>query len=192
MEEVIKINPQEAIKIVEEKVNSISSVLDLKVISTPTFEQAGQAMKIVKESKAFLKEKKDNILNPLNIAIKNIKSLFQPSEERISIIEDYIKVQIGTYSEKLKIEEDKRAQKAEKDISEGKSFEMATKKLEDTQEKIQAIPKRKIQKIRIIDFSKVPDEFKVLDESKAKESFKKGIKVEGLEEYFEEIIINKF
>jgi hypothetical protein len=192
MEEVIKINPQEAIKIVEEKVNSISSVLDLKVISTPTFEQAGQAMKIVKESKAFLKEKKDNILNPLNIAIKNIKSLFQPSEERISIIEDYIKIQIGTYSEKLKIEEDKRAQKAEKDISEGKSFEMATKKLEDTQEKIQAIPKRKIQKIRIIDFSKVPDEFKVLDESKAKESFKKGIKVEGLEEYFEEIIINKF
>jgi len=192
MEETIKINSQEAIVMVEKKINLIEYALELKVKNPTTFEQAVEVMKAVKEAKLFLKDKKNNILNPLSTAVKNIKSLFQPAESKALMIESHLKEQVTSYNLKLKAEEDKRAKQAEKDIAKGKPIEKSIEGLEKTQEKIQAIPTRKIQKIRIIDFSKIPDEFKILNEPKVKESFKTGIKIKGLEEYFEEIIINKF
>lgn len=190
--EIIQYDAQEAVALAEEKVNSISSVMQLKVVSTPTFNQAGEAMNVLRETKKFLKEKKDSILDPLNIAVKNIKSLFEPAETKCVEAEAYLKIQISAYNVKLQAEEKKRAEEAAKQIENGADIEKATKKMEKTQEKINKIPTRKVWRLKILDFTKVSNDFKVLDEQKALKAAQAGITVEGLEFYQEEIIVNRF
>lgn len=190
--QIIEIDASKAVELVKEKADSISEALDLKVVSTPTFEKAGVFMGEIREAKKLLSEKKKSILDPLKTAKENTEKLFEPAEEKIGLIEMYLKDQMFKYNLKLVAEANERAKEAEKKIQKGETITEATEKLVNTQEKIQAIPTRKVWRVKVIDFRKVPDEFKILDESKALEAGKNGLKVEGLEFYTDEVIVNRF
>jgi hypothetical protein len=190
--QIIEIDATKAVELVKEKADSISNALELKVVSTPTFNQASVFMGIVREAKKLLSEKKKSVLDPLKIAKENLEKLFEPAEEKIGLIEKYLKKEIDDYNDKLKLEESKRAKEAEKKIEKGETITEATKKLVNTQEKIQAIPTYTVWQVDIVDFSKVPDEFKILNESKAKEVGKKGVQIPGLKVYSIEKVKNIF
>ena len=203
--QIIEIDATKAVELVKHKADSIGEALSLRVVSKPTYEQAGIFMGMVREAKKLLREKKKPILDHIRQVKEDIETLFEPAEKKVGAIEIYLKNQISGYNIRLQEEERQRVKEAEDKIREAqrlaeknkaelpKNFiTETTKKAVNTQEKIDVIPTRKVPRVRIIDFSKVSDEFKILNDKKALEVNENGIKVEGLEFYVEEIIVNRF
>ena len=184
--QIIELDTQEAVALATERIESINDVMELKVNSDPTYQEAASAMGVIREAKKFLKEKKDSILKPLKLAKENIESLFEKPENRLMEIETHLKGQIDPYAAKLRQKEAEQLAEAQKKINAGVPVEVATKVLGNTQKKVDKIPTYTVWNVEIVDFSKVPDEFKVLNESKAKEAGKAGLKVEGLKIWSEE------
>lgn len=187
----IKLNTAEAIKIAEEKAMTLADNSRIIVNSQPTLEQAKQSLVQVKEIKKIVTEKKDSIIKPLNEALKNARSLFKPIEDKVDVIEDYLKTSILKYNTKLLEEQRKREEEAQEKIKAGASFDEATKLVSKTEKKIDAIPTRKIKRLKIIDETLIPRQFLVPNEVAIKEALSSGIKVAGCELVEEEIVVNR-
>jgi predicted metal-binding transcription factor (methanogenesis marker protein 9) len=189
--ETIELNTQEAIKIAEEKAMTLADNSRIKVNSQPTLDQAKISLTQVKEIKKIVQEKKDSVVKPLNEALKNTRALFKPIEDKVDIIETYLKSEVLRYNNKLLQEQRKREEEAQVKIEAGATFEEATKSVERIEKKIDAIPTRKIKRLKIIDASKIERQFLVPDEQAIKEALIAGIKVSGCELVEEEIIVNR-
>jgi len=191
-EETKKVELKQAIELAEEKTTQLEDSCRFKVNSQPTFEKAGEMLKSLKEYKNFVQEQKDSIVKPLNEALKNARAVFAPVEDRIATVETYLKGSVLKYNQKLQEEAKKREAEAQKRIESGESFETATKSVGRVEEKIAAIPTRKVQKLVIDDLVAIPRDFLVPDESKIKEALKSGYKVAGCRLVEEEIVVNTF
>jgi len=188
---IIELNTQEAIKIAEEKAMTLADNSRIKVNSQPTLDQAKTSLAQVKEIKKIVQEKKDSVVKPLNEALKNTRALFKPIEDKVDVIETYLKGEVLRYNTKLLQEQRKREEEAQAKIEAGATFEEATKSVERIEKKIDAIPTRKIKRLKIIDASKIERQFLVPDEQAIKEALLAGIKVSGCELVEEEIIVNR-
>lgn len=185
----IKINTQEVIKVAEKEVSTIVESSRIKVVSQPTLSKAHDQLGILKGIKKSVQEKKDDIIKPLNEALKNVRRLFTPIEEKVNVIESYLKGQILTYNRKLDEEREVKEKEAIEKIEKGEDIEKATKSLEKTQEKQSAIKNiRKIKKLKIIDVNIIPREFMIPDEVKIRQALLGGAIVAGAELYEEEIL----
>lgn len=189
--ETIQLDTQEALAIAEEKAGTLADNSRIRVNSQPTLEQAKTSLTQVKEIKKIVSEKKDSIIKPLNEALKNARSLFKPIEDKVETIETYLKEEILKYNTKLLAEQRKREEEAQVKIEAGESFEKATKSVARTEEKIDAIPTRKIKKLKIVDATLIPREFLIPDEVAIKQALLGGFEVKGCEMVEEEIIINR-
>lgn len=189
--EIIELNTAEAIRIAEEKAMTLADNSRIKVNSQPTLDQAKTSLTQVKEIKKIVQEKKDSVVKPLNEALKNTRALFKPIEDKVDVIETYLKGEVLRYNTKLLQEQRKREEEAQAKIEAGATFEEATKSVERIEKKIDAIPTRKIKKLKIIDASKIERQFLIPDEQAIKEALLAGIKVSGCELVEEEIIVNR-
>jgi len=189
--QTIELNTTEAIKIAEEKAMTLADNSRIKVNSQPTLDQAKIALTQVKEIKKIVQEKKDSVVKPLNEALKNTRALFKPIEDKVDIIETYLKSEVLKYNTKLLQEQRKREEEAQSKIEAGATFKEATKSVERIEKKIDAIPTRKIKRLKIVDASKIERQFLVPDEQAIKEALLAGIKVSGCELVEEEIIVNR-
>lgn len=189
--EIIELNTAEAIKIAEEKAMTLADNSRIKVNSQPTLDQAKTSLTQVKEIKKIVQEKKDSVVKPLNEALKNTRALFKPIEDKVDLIETYLKGEVLRYNTKLLQEQRKREEEAQAKIEAGATFEEATKSVERIEKKIDAIPTRKIKRLKIIDASKIERQFLIPDEQAIKEALLSGIKVSGCELVEEEIIVNR-
>lgn len=189
--ETIKLNTTEAIKIAEEKAMTLADNSRIKVNSQPTLDQAKTSLTQVKEIKKIVQEKKDSVVKPLNEALKNTRALFKPIEDKVDVIETYLKGEVLKYNTKLLQEQRKREEEAQAKIEKGATFEEATKLVANTEKKIDAIPTRKIKRLKIVDESKIERQFLIPDEQAIKEALLSGIKVSGCELVEEEIIVNR-
>ena len=189
--EIIELNTAEAIKIAEEKAMTLADNSRIKVNSQPTLDQAKSSLTQVKEIKKIVQEKKDSVVKPLNEALKNTRALFKPIEDKVDVIETYLKGEVLRYNTKLLQEQRKREEEAQSKIEAGATFKEATKLVANTEKKIDAIPTRKIKRLKIVDASKIERQFLVPDEQAIKEALLAGIKVSGCELVEEEIIVNR-
>ena len=106
--ETIKLNTEEAIKIAEQKAMTLANRSRIRVNSQPTLDQAKASLLEVKEIKKIIEEKKDSVVKPLNEALKNTRALFKPIEDKVEVIESYLKEEILKYNNKLLEEQRKR------------------------------------------------------------------------------------
>ena len=189
--EIIELNTAEAIKIAEEKAMTLADNSRIKVNSQPTLDQAKISLTQVKEIKKIIQDKKDSVVKPLNEALKNTRALFKPIEDKVDVIETYLKGEVLRYNTKLLQEQRKREEEAQSKIEAGATFEEATKSVERIEKKIDAIPTRKIKRLKITDASKIERQFLIPDEQAIKEALIAGIKVSGCELVEEEIIVNR-
>lgn len=189
--QTIELNTTEAIKIAEEKAMTLADNSRIKVNSQPTLDQAKISLTQVKEIKKIIQEKKDSVVKPLNEALKNTRALFKPIEDKVDVIETYLKGEVLKYNTKLLQEQRKREEEAQSKIEAGATFEEATKSVERIEKKIDAIPTRKIKRLKITDASKIERQFLVPNEQAIKEALLAGIKVSGCELVEEEIIVNR-
>lgn len=182
----------QALQVAEKKVNELAELSRFKVNSQPTFEKAAQILKSIKEYKEAVQEQKDKIIKPLNEALKNTREMFAPLEEKILVVEKFMKSEALNYNNKLIEEQKKREAEAQSKIEAGESFEKATKSVARVEQKVASIPTRKVQKLLIEDATLIPRNFLIPDESKIKDALKAGYTVPGCKMVEETILVNSF
>ena len=190
--QIIKLNTQEAVETAKVLVEKIADNSRIVINSQPTFELATNQLGEIKKIKNAVQEKKESITKHLNEALKNVRGLFSPIEEKITAIEGYLKENVLKYNVKLLEEKRKREQEAIEKIDKGENIDKAVKKLENTNEKIAQIKTRKITRLRIVDKNLIPIDFLEPNLTKIMDSFKVGIPVNGCKIYQEEIAINNY
>lgn len=197
--EIIKLNTQEAVETANKVVEEIAENSRVVVNSQPTFEIAKERLGEIKKIRNSVVEKKESITKPLNEALKNVRGLFKPIEDKLDVIEDYLKNGVLKYNQKLLDEQKKREDDARKQIEEAEKngekeidVEKITKPVERIAQKVEAIKTRKIKELRIVDEQKIPREFLTPNTMKIKDALLSGIKVAGCEIIEKEIAVNNY
>lgn len=200
-QQIIKLNTAEAVETANQVVGNIAETSRIIINSQPTFDKAKDKLGEIKEIKKIVNDKKESITKPLNEALKNVRGLFKPIEDKIDIIENYLKTEVLKYNQKLLAEQRKREDEARKKIEEeqakGKSLDeinvdKIAKPLTNITQKVEAIKTRKIKKLKIVNEQIIPRDFLIPNEVKIKEALLNGIKVDGCEIIEEEIAINNY
>lgn len=168
----------------------------LVINSQPKLEEAKIVLQKIGTAKKFVKGKKDEIVKPMNEALKKVKELFAPLEEMIEEAEGIVKDKMLGYNRILQAEEEKRRlaleEEAKKKNLDEVKIEKAVEKVEAIIEKRGAIPTRKNKVIEIVDENLVPDRYWKIDLVKLREDvITNGLEVAGVKVVIEESIVMK-
>ena len=174
----------------ETRTNLISRQADFKITSQETLKQANELLAKLSIAKKFVKEKKDGIVKPLSMALKNARELFKPIEEKIADAEYSLKDGVIGYKKQVnEAVETQQAKIAEKVESGETSFEKASDQMSKVEEKTAEFKTRKIKKLVIIDETKIPREYLVVNETLLRKDLMAGKIVAGAKLQEEEIAV---
>jgi hypothetical protein len=149
-----------------------------------------QQLKVIEKD---LNGKKRSILDPLNTAVKAVRDLFRPAEQRLTAAIDEVRNALDSYSREVKAELAEREAVLEEKVENGKLKEStAIRKLEreTAATQVYVIPVRKIKKVQIDDESKIPDAFWIIDHVALRAALIAGQKVPGAQLIEEEIVVS--
>lgn len=147
-----------------------------------------------------IKEKKETITKPLNIALKNARELFKPLENPYEEAIQILRGKMSEYQTALVRKEEQEKAKIASRVGEGKGklkFETAVAKIEEVEiaeknisTEAGAVNFRTVKKFEIVDLKLVPIEYHQLNESLATKAMKDGIELPGLKYSEEQIPVN--
>ena len=175
-------------KKVSESVAVMENQMPLEVVDQASYDQAVDFGKNVSKMLKYIKGEKEKITKPMNEAVKAARAIFKPFEDRCEEVKADTKSKMTAY---LTAEEVKRKAQEVKDLA---RMEKGTMKEETV---VKKMVKReedstetkgstfKYLAIKSVDLKKVPVEYLVLDETKAKADYKEGKEVAGVEFEYE-------
>jgi len=162
-----------------------------KITSKPKLDQAKVFLTGIKDYKKSLKVRKERITKPMTDALKNIRDLFRPVEDKISNAEIVVKGKISEYLNVLEAEAEKKKEEVEKKINEGDiNLDQATKTLEKVESKTDNIKKRVIKEVEITDINKIPRKYLVPDMVFIRKDALDGKDIEGIKVIEKTIIVS--
>ncbi len=172
------------------------AVKELKIKSIEGLEVAKGFLNKLGLLKKLITEKKNKLINPAKAIIEEAKNLYLPFEERILEADGIVRQKMLDYNQVLRIEEEKRRLALEEEAKKKKTdevkIEKAVEKVETVIEKLNWIPTRKNKVIKIIDESKVPDRYWILDMvAIRRDAIENGLEIEGVKVEIEETIVNR-
>lgn len=149
-----------------------------KITSQGGYETAMERYKLIGTASKNLKAKKDSVLNPLKLAIKNLNAIFKPFEDKIAQAEEDYKTVLNAYVQEKAAARVEQVSKIEND-----------KRLSNPvtiQEKLNAVGEQesgtfKVKVVKVIDESKIPLRFFDRNDSRILAAFKSGEAVPGVE-----------
>lgn len=147
-----------------------------------------------------IKEKKELITKPLNLALKNAREMFKPLENPYEEAIDILREKMSAYqTAKVKKENDAKAKIAAR-VGEGKGklkIETAVEKIEEigTADKnvsteAGAVNFRTVKKFEVMDITMVPHEYLLPNESLITKVMKEGKELPGIRYYEEQVPVN--
>jgi len=142
-------------------------------------------LKAVKVRVKKIDEIRKELVNPYNIKVKEINGLLMPEIKTLKEIESTVKKRVSGYlTEQEKLLQDK--------VGNVTDFE-GNKVVIDTKPKSiktdnATMSCKKVQRFEVVDFTKIPREYLIIDEKKIKEDLKQGCVIEGIRAYEENII----
>lgn len=154
------------------------------------------------QDKPKLFELRDLIAKELRTEEGVLKELRRPFQEELDRlrethrpkIEHLTKLKRMVNQKLLQLEKEERAAQAKIDMERLKALaepktakSVVVPERTTTIEKTQKVRKRKVQRWTVLDLSKVPRAYLVLDESKLREAAKLGVKVDGIKFWKEEV-----
>ena len=174
----------------EQRTVVISKEAELKITSQEKLKQANEILSRLKIAKGYIKEKKDSIVKPLSIALKNARELFKPLEEKVNAAEYALKSGVLAYSKQVSEAIAKQKEVITKKVESGEtSFEKASGQIEKTEAKRAEFKTRKNKKLVIIDETKIPREYLVVNETLLRKDLMAGKIVAGAKLQEEEIAV---
>ena len=189
---IISINEEQSLMIIKKEVEGIENNSRIRITSQVRLNQAIEMRKKITDAKKILESQKQEIIGPLNKALKKTRELFKPYEQRLEIVDNWLKEQMLQWEAIQQEELEKKEQEIEKKIAEGEmSFEEASKKVEKIEQKIEAVPTREITKVVITDKSKLPLEYLEPDLVLIKRDLMLGKEIQGVKLVKEKVVYNK-
>lgn len=167
-----------------------------KVNSQPTLVKANDFLVEITQAEKRVIEREREILDPMNTAKKSIMAFFAPFKEKLANIKLQLKKEMGGYvSEMGKKELEKKAE-IEKKVESGEmNIDKASVVLQKLEDKKDATTVRTHNVIEVIDESKIPDKYWVIDmvllRKEALYFKERGIEIPGVKITEEKIIIGK-
>ena len=162
----------DAVAIVKEKAdNAIAEVAEIVVKSDDDLNRAAIAMTNVKKVQKFITEAKENMIKPWREKTAAARALFAPMEEKIEIAIKKLNGNMSDYKDKKDKELARKEASIAKRAEAGQLLpETAVRKMEELPQvksnvKVEtgSVVFTKTKKVRIIDETKVPDRFWVID-----------------------------
>jgi len=193
-------NP-EVLEIKKDVVKLNKTAQALLVQSDEDVIKATELLSKVKDRANRLEKARTFLVKPLNDHIKTINASFKALSEPLAKIEAYVKQQVVKYRqvvEAKRVEEEKKLQekfekKQEKLKEQGKETFDLKPTIEATPIKIAsksgAITAKKVWQFEIIDETKIPREYLIVDERKIREAIRNGVReINGVRIYETESI----
>ncbi len=147
-----------------------------------------------------IKEKKELLTKPLNLALKNAREMFKPLENPYEEAIEILRSKMLAYqTAKVKEEADEKARIASR-VGDGKGklkLETAVAQIEEvgtTDKNVSteagAVNFRTVKKFEIVDLKQVPLEYHLLNESLVSKVMKEGKELPGLRYFEEQVPVN--
>lgn len=193
---------------VEKSVNkAMLAVESIVVDSDESLLSAGEFRRSIKDLGKQIKEEKEKATKPLNDVLKLVRSWFSPIEENYEKVENIVTSKMQEYQRQVDIKRKKAEAEAQAKIDQAKkeleagniSEKQAEKVIAKTEVKLEKAPEvikssntfhtRKVPKMRIVDATKIPKEYLIIDEVKLRKAVLSGVIVPGAEYYEEETMI---
>ena len=163
---------------------SQSQGLDIK--TEAQMETAVDYLKQVKDAGKKVKEQKEKLTDPAQETLRRIRALFKPIEDNIREAEGIIKDKMLSFDEIKRKQSESKIAKIEAKVKAGSiDITKAAEQMEKIEPKTQyegdagKIQYRTIKKILIVDKTKIPREYLVLNESLIRRDLLKGVSVPG-------------
>jgi len=174
----------------QEKTIAISEKVVFKITSQEKLKQANEGLSELKIFKNFIKESKDKIVKPIDLALKNARDLFRPVEEKIKNAEQSVKNEILAYKKVVDEAIEKQKEKIEQKVENGETtFEKASQQIEKVEDKIEEFKTRKHRDIEIIDEKKIPAEYWEINMVSLRRDALAGKEIAGVKVVVKEIVI---
>jgi len=165
-------------------------IANYKITSMAGLDEAKGKLKQVGEWQKMLKAKKEAITKPLNEALKSVRGLFAPAEDKLSEAERVLKTGILSYREVVAVKVEAKKEEIVAKVEEGKvDFEKAGQQIEKQEAKLDEFKTREIIKLEIFDANLIGREYLIPDEVAIKQALKDGKEVGGCRLVKETIII---
>lgn len=176
---------------------------NLEIVNEKEEKKAIEELSAINKIGDNIAEKKEAILGPLLASTKEIRELFKPTEENVKNAIAIIKQKLIAYRTKVEASHKKEEQKIISKVNSGNiKIETAVKKMDQlgtlavgVKTESGSISYKTVRKARIVDVNKVPKEYFILDEAKAKKAALLigglGELIPGVEVYEEKEIANK-
>lgn len=196
----MSINEQDKKELALVKSQTTKAFQAVEELKIKNLEDLGLAKKVLTNLGALKKlvlEKKNKLINPAKAIIEEAKGLYSPYEAKIAEADEIVRQKMLDYNNVLKAEEDKKRQELEIEASKKNADEnkidKKVAKVEAVIEKREAIPTRKVKELEIVDESKIPERYWVLDMvALRKDAISNGIEIAGIKVVEKEIIVNKY
>jgi len=179
------------IQVLEKQISPLIKEADSYVInSVEAVDKASVFLKRVRDTESNLEKKRLEFTAPLNQSLRAINETFRQLKEPLSSARMFLTNKIITWkreeTERLAKEEARR--RAIQEAHEKKGHKVkAPVVLERPENTIGNTQMRKVWKFKITDFSKVPDDFKLIDQIKVNQAIRNGVReIKGIEIYQEE------
>jgi len=165
---------------------------EIKITSAPSLEEAKLLLSKITGGQKGMKGLRESMTKPINEGLKRIRALFAPVEGNLKIANEGLKGKMMVYNEKIRKEvEEKKAEIAEKVENGDVNFDKASKQIERADQKVEAIPTRKIREVQVIDEAKIPKKYWALDMVLLRKDAMAGVEIPGVKVEIKEVIVSK-
>lgn len=150
---------------------AVSEAKDLELVNEKDYENAGALLVELSSHRKVLESKRDEVLKPLNAAVKKIREWYKPAFESLTRAEGTMRTLMLSYKRREAEAKELAAKKAQKLLKDGKT-EKAMVLIEQVNEApvaAQGVSTRKTWTLEVVDASKVPAEFWMIDERALRE-----------------------
>jgi len=168
----------------------------VEITTQDDYSKAADFLKMIKNKISWLEDKRMSYTKPLDESKKQIKADFDEIINPLETLVNDVKTKMLVWQkeeQKRRDEEQKRidaeALKSLKEKGESEAVVPVVESVKSVKGSFATVSVRKIQKWRLVDFKAVPDEFKTVNDSLVTQAVKGGLKsIPGIEIYEEETL----
>lgn len=164
---------------------------DIKIVSQKEAESAAELLGKIKQGQKFLKDKKEEVVKPLNDALKKLRGWFAPLEDKLDTAEATLKAKLIAYKKKEEEKAEKQKQAIAAKVEKGEmKFSQASQKIGKLESRTEMVSTRKIKTVRVIEQHLIPLEYWIVDMVALRRDALAGKNIPGVKVIEEETVVN--
>ncbi len=192
------VDPKEAEALTKEIAPYAAKAEMMKISNAQHMVQATETLSVLNKYADSVKEKKESVTKPLNVALKAARGLFSPLEDKLESAIGSIRRAMIDYQTEQKRIADKEADKIAARVDKGTlKAETAVRKMGDIEKPAEAIATdsgsikfKTVEKFEVMDVTLLTKDYLLPNEVAIRKAMLAGIKINGVRYYTEKVPVN--